>query len=221
MKPVTINNEVPERMIPSAPINKLLFKIFDILKIIGPIKIIGGVILFIIFINWSISSSFSAISLKKLRSNDGIPLLPRPWPAEQSSVEPGNFKLVELDRFLTCFFKIDLLKAKGKKEETLDWTKWEWARVFKLEQEKSGSLFFMAKGKEKSYVANEDSDGGKQEAGKNKTEGKEIIKPEFKNIKEKTSVYVFLAWLWLVIGVLLYILNEQIKEAERRRQLGL
>jgi len=62
-----------------------------------------------------------------------------------------------------------------------------------------------------------------QERGKEgKAEGKEeIIKPEFKNIKEKISVYAFLAWLWLVIGVLLYILNEQIKEAEKRRRLGL
>jgi len=62
-----------------------------------------------------------------------------------------------------------------------------------------------------------------QEKGKEgEAEGKEeLIKPEFKNIKERISVYAFLAWIWLVIGVLLYILNEQIKEAERRRRLGL
>jgi len=67
----------------------------------------------------------------------------------------------------------------------------------------------------------EDQEKGKKEE-EEEAEGKEkIIKPEFKNIKERISIYAFLAWLWLVIGVLLYILNEQIKEAERRRRLGL
>ncbi len=35
------------------------------------------------------------------------------------------------------------------------------------------------------------------------------------NIKEKTAIYVFLAWLWLSIGILVYILRLKIKEADR------
>jgi hypothetical protein len=48
-----------------------------------------------------------------------------------------------------------------------------------------------------------------------------VLKPEFKNIKEKTGVYAFLAWLWLIIAVLIYVLGEQIKEADRRHRLGI
>lgn len=48
-----------------------------------------------------------------------------------------------------------------------------------------------------------------------------IFRPKFKNIKEEIGVYVFLGWLWLIIAVLLYVLNQQIKEADRRRHLGL
>ncbi|MCX7974643.1 MAG: hypothetical protein N3B16_09115 [Candidatus Aminicenantes bacterium] len=54
-----------------------------------------------------------------------------------------------------------------------------------------------------------------------KSRSERVIKAEFKNIKEKISVYVFLGWLWLVIGILMYILHEQIKEADKRRRLGL
>ncbi|MBM3284501.1 MAG: hypothetical protein FJY81_01375 [Candidatus Aminicenantes bacterium] len=35
------------------------------------------------------------------------------------------------------------------------------------------------------------------------------------NIKEKTAVYVFLGWLWISIGVLVYILRLKIKEVDR------
>lgn len=36
-----------------------------------------------------------------------------------------------------------------------------------------------------------------------------------KNIKESTAIYVFLGWLWISIGVLIYILRLKIKEADR------
>ncbi len=35
------------------------------------------------------------------------------------------------------------------------------------------------------------------------------------NIKERTAVYVFLGWLWVSIGVLVYILRLKIKEIDR------
>ncbi len=35
------------------------------------------------------------------------------------------------------------------------------------------------------------------------------------NIKERTAIYVFLAWLWVSIGVLVYILRLKIKEVDR------
>jgi len=43
----------------------------------------------------------------------------------------------------------------------------------------------------------------------------EVIQPAPKNIKEKTAICVFLAWLWLLIGVLIYFLRLKIKEADR------
>lgn len=36
-----------------------------------------------------------------------------------------------------------------------------------------------------------------------------------KNIKEKTAIYVFLVWLWISIGALIYVLRLKIKEADR------
>jgi hypothetical protein len=36
-----------------------------------------------------------------------------------------------------------------------------------------------------------------------------------RNIKEGTAIYVFLGWLWVSIGVLIYILRLKIKEADR------
>lgn len=222
MKSAKTIHEVFKRIIPSAQVIKL-FKFIDGLKIIESLKIIGVAIfiLFIFFINWTTASTRPIIPIKKLPSHEAISFLPRFWLAELASAKPTNFKLIVLDRPLPYFFKVDLLKIKEKKEEMMNWTRWESARVFELAKEKGGSLFFGAEGKEKIFKATKDSNGEKQETQKSKAQDEETIKPEFKNIKEKISVYAFLAWLWLVIGVLLYILNEQIKEAERRRQLGL
>lgn len=43
----------------------------------------------------------------------------------------------------------------------------------------------------------------------------EKIIPAAKNIREKTAIYVFVAWLWAAIFVLIYILRLEIKEADR------
>lgn len=39
--------------------------------------------------------------------------------------------------------------------------------------------------------------------------------------KDQNRVYVFLAWTWLTIGVLLYILRLKVREADRVYRIGL
>lgn len=43
----------------------------------------------------------------------------------------------------------------------------------------------------------------------------EKIVPSPRNIRESTGVYVFLAWIWLAISVLVFVLNAKIREADR------
>ena len=47
----------------------------------------------------------------------------------------------------------------------------------------------------------------------------EKITPTPKNIKEQTAIYIFVAWMWAAILVLLYILRQKIKEEDRVHQL--
>jgi hypothetical protein len=43
----------------------------------------------------------------------------------------------------------------------------------------------------------------------------ETIVPAFAGIKEQTAVYVFYAWLWLSIAVLIYFLRLWVRESDR------
>jgi hypothetical protein len=43
----------------------------------------------------------------------------------------------------------------------------------------------------------------------------EIIHPAYASLKEKTAVLVFLAWLWLIVGILVWLLRMKIREADR------
>jgi hypothetical protein len=43
----------------------------------------------------------------------------------------------------------------------------------------------------------------------------EKVIPAAKNIREKTAIYVFVAWLWAAIFVLIYIVRLEIKESDR------
>ncbi len=43
----------------------------------------------------------------------------------------------------------------------------------------------------------------------------ETIHPAPMDIKEKTGVYVFLAWMWLTIGSLIFVFALKIREADR------
>jgi hypothetical protein len=48
-----------------------------------------------------------------------------------------------------------------------------------------------------------------------KEETQEVIIPAPKDIKEAVGIYVFLAWMWISIFVLIYIIRQKIKEADR------
>ncbi|NOR13347.1 MAG: hypothetical protein GQ545_08845 [Candidatus Aminicenantes bacterium] len=48
-----------------------------------------------------------------------------------------------------------------------------------------------------------------------KDDASEEIKPAPKDIKEAIGIYVFLGWIWISIFVLIYILCQKIKEADR------
>jgi hypothetical protein len=43
----------------------------------------------------------------------------------------------------------------------------------------------------------------------------EIIHPAFASLKEKTAVLVFLAWLWIIVAILVWLLRMKIREADR------
>lgn len=48
----------------------------------------------------------------------------------------------------------------------------------------------------------------------------EKIIPSPQNIKESTGIYVFVAWMWIAIFVLIYILRLKIREVDRLLKLG-
>jgi Na+/H+ antiporter NhaC len=50
-------------------------------------------------------------------------------------------------------------------------------------------------------------------------DNQEKIIPSPKNIKEQTGIYVFLAWMWIAIVVLIYILRLKIREVDRLLKL--
>lgn len=51
------------------------------------------------------------------------------------------------------------------------------------------------------------------------TEESEKIVPSPHNIKESMAIYVFIGWLWASIFVLIYLLRQKIKEADRLHRL--
>jgi len=48
----------------------------------------------------------------------------------------------------------------------------------------------------------------------------EVIVPAPADIKQTTAIYVFLGWIWLSIGVLIFFLRLKIKEVDRLHDLG-
>jgi|Deesub1362B_J571_1020462.scaffolds.fasta_scaffold00002_161 type II secretory pathway component PulF len=58
---------------------------------------------------------------------------------------------------------------------------------------------------------------GPQSEGKKNTD--QLMKTGPLNIKEKIAVLVFLSWLWLSIVVLVYLLIQKIREADRLHEI--
>jgi hypothetical protein len=50
-------------------------------------------------------------------------------------------------------------------------------------------------------------------------ENQEKIIPSPQNIKESTGIYVFAAWMWIAIFVLIYILRLKVREVDRLLKL--
>ncbi len=48
----------------------------------------------------------------------------------------------------------------------------------------------------------------------------ETIVPAPSGIQQATAIYVFLGWIWLSIGVLIFFLRLKIKEVDRLHKLG-
>ena len=61
---------------------------------------------------------------------------------------------------------------------------------------------------------------GEQEEIVQAKDNQEKIIPSPQNIKESTGIYVFVAWMWLAIFVLVYILRLKIREVDRLLKLG-
>jgi len=62
----------------------------------------------------------------------------------------------------------------------------------------------------------------RQEEQEEKIQAKDVqekIIPSPQNIKEQTGIYVFVAWMWIAIVVLIYILRLKIKEVDRLHKL--
>lgn len=43
----------------------------------------------------------------------------------------------------------------------------------------------------------------------------QILYPAYSSLKEKTAVLVFLVWLWIIVGILVWLLRMKIREADR------
>lgn len=76
-----------------------------------------------------------------------------------------------------------------------------------------------------SFVHGEIADGREapsfqQSQGDRVEEEVETIVPAAKDIKQATAIYVFLGWIWLSIGILIFFLRQKIKEADRLYDLG-
>ena len=48
----------------------------------------------------------------------------------------------------------------------------------------------------------------------------ETIVPGPKDLRQATAIYVFLGWIWLSIGILIFLLLMKIREVDRLHKLG-
>ncbi|MFC2160112.1 hypothetical protein ACFLRX_00505 [Acidobacteriota bacterium] len=64
-------------------------------------------------------------------------------------------------------------------------------------------------------IVGQDAPSIQQSQGDRVEEEVETIVPAPKDIMEATAIYVFLGWIWLSIGVLIFFLRLKIKEVDR------
>ena len=80
-------------------------------------------------------------------------------------------------------------------------------------------VFFLALVQAEILAFQEDS--FPQEKQEDRVEGEiETIVPAPKDITEATAIYIFLGWIWLSIGILIFLLRLKIKEVDRLHELG-
>ncbi|MCJ7582420.1 MAG: hypothetical protein MUP98_18040 [Candidatus Aminicenantes bacterium] len=79
--------------------------------------------------------------------------------------------------------------------------------------------FFFSSG-QKEVIAGHEAPSLQQSQVDRVEEDVEVIVPGPTDIKQTTAIYVFLGWIWLSIGVLIFFLRLKIKEVDRLHDLG-
>lgn len=62
--------------------------------------------------------------------------------------------------------------------------------------------------------------GGTADRGDQDESEVETIVPGPKDLRQATAIYVFLGWIWLSIGILIFFIRLKIKEVDRLHRLG-
>jgi hypothetical protein len=70
------------------------------------------------------------------------------------------------------------------------------------------------------FIGGEEAPSLQQSQGDRVEDDVERIVPAPSDIKQATAIYVFLGWIWLSIGVLIFFLRQKIKEVDRLHRLG-
>jgi len=70
------------------------------------------------------------------------------------------------------------------------------------------------------FIAGRDAPSLQQSQGDRIEDENETIVPAPSDIKQATAIYVFLGWIWLSIGILIFFLRLKIKEVDRLHGLG-
>ena len=78
-------------------------------------------------------------------------------------------------------------------------------------------VFFLGQAE---FIAGREAPSLQQSQGDRVEDENETIVPGPSGIKQATAIYVFLGWIWLSIGVLIFLLRLKIKEVDRLHRLG-
>ena len=81
-------------------------------------------------------------------------------------------------------------------------------------------LTFVFSTGQKEVIAGQEASSLQQSQGDRVEADVEVIVPAPTDIKQTTAIYVFLGWIWLSIGILIFLLRLKIKEVDRLHKLG-